>query len=251
MAVLGTVTLSVAIIVAGYGIGLWFDNTSVITLMRSGDTVEIIPLVDGKSPIDCPEGYRVKAVAYYDEKVNYRCLLIQQKSDCLETESYFPKTMTCLPKANDPNRFDCGDRYFLDSFCHNRYVKNKNIEKYSNESGEFYKFKGGIITSDPTKKYDGVFLLVPIESDFVCTFKKQGHYAWCGEYFENYKELPDYIEICAEHNFNGIRVTDGFCMEILVMDYVDIFNIAYKEQKLNFIDWKKFNDIKNDEVLVN
>ena len=247
--------LSIAVIICvvsislGFGTGLLLEPSH-ITLQRSGDTVELIPIIDGKPPIQCPDGYRVKAVGYYDDKINYRCLLIQLKEDCLETETYSRNAMTCLPTSMDQYRFKCGDRYFLDSDCHQSYIKNKNTERFSNERGEFYKIRAGIITSDTTKKYDGVYLLVPVESDVVCTFKKQSHYTWCGDYFGDDGARPYTVDICVDHNYDGIRITDGFCLEILVMDYVGDFNIAYKEQKLSFVDWNIFDERTNDGVKV-
>lgn len=123
-----SVVLSFIIIGVSYGVGLSLDPLHIITLTTSGDTIEIIPLIDGVPPIDCPVGYRIKAVGYYDEKINYRCLLIQEKTDCLDTETYVKKTMTCVPTFDDPDRLECGDRYFLDSECHERYV-NQSWEK--------------------------------------------------------------------------------------------------------------------------
>lgn len=244
------VIICIVVISLGYGVGLFLEPLH-ITLQRSGDTLEIIPIIDGKPPIECPEGYRIKAVGYYDDKINYRCLLIQYEEDCLETETYFKKTMTCVPKPTDHYRLECGDRYFLDSDCHEKYVKNNDTEKYSNERGEFYIYQNGVgIISSQPKNYASVSLLIPIESDDACTFKKQFGYSWCGNYFGDKGDRPYSVDVCVEYNFNGVRITDGYCLEILVMDYVDDFNNAYKEQKLRFVDWKIFDDRSNEGVKV-
>lgn len=123
--------LSIAVVICvvpislGFGIGLLLETNHIITLQRSGSTLEIIPIIDGNPPIECPEGYRIKPVGYWDKETHYRCLLIQQKEDCLETEIYSRNAMTCLPTNKDLSRFDCGDRYFLDSECHSKYVINE------------------------------------------------------------------------------------------------------------------------------
>lgn len=117
-------------------------------------------------------------------------------------------------------------------------------QTYENDRGIFYKHTDGIgiISSDPSKHYDEVSLLIPIESDNTCTFKKQFGYTWCADYFGDDGIRPYTVDLCVEQNFNGIRTTDGYCLEILVMDYVDDFNRAFKEQKLHFIDWKIFEE---------
>lgn len=100
-----------------------FSNYSVITLTYDKVTFEITPLINGKPVIDCPDDYRVKTVGFYDEKLHYRCLLIQEKTDCLDTEFYSRYARSCIPTFSDPEGGEiCGDRYFLDSICHDKYV---------------------------------------------------------------------------------------------------------------------------------
>ena len=94
----------------------WTESSQYqIITFTTNEAHQIIPIIDGKLSLDCPTNYQITQTGIFENKIGYRCLLVQHESDCLDSEYYLRGVMTCISKNYDP---DCGDRYFLDSSCH-------------------------------------------------------------------------------------------------------------------------------------
>ena len=119
--------ISAIVIPLGFFAGNPFIYKITLTMDDFGT---IIPVVDSKIPEQylCPEGYRIMI-----NPNGNRCLLIQERNDCLETEIYFETSKMCVPTYEDSERYTCGDRYFLDSVCHKKYLALQSNQKEMQE----------------------------------------------------------------------------------------------------------------------